>query len=238
MSECQRGRSATAGSPLHPFRPYTPRCLAVPPPHANPFSHSVPAGYMYGNAANLSAAMQVLAGAYNADPDSMARLGLTAAQTRDFLRPLWLSSDLTFQQGMPWEMFTTTSRCVWDAANGYVLAPLCACCTSAVVSTHPTIAVSLHCKLPCLCCASNYLVRGKNGGMPGYTTYTALVPELRWSVAILWNGDSVDLDGAITNATSVLPSLIAALQAVQVRVHVVNASPISATLSTILCLVH
>ena len=66
---------------------------------------------MYGNAANVSAAMQLLAGAYNGDADAMAKLGLTAAQTRDFLRPLWISSDLTFQQGMPWEMFTTTNRC-------------------------------------------------------------------------------------------------------------------------------
>ena len=64
--------------------------------------------------------------------------------------------------------------------------------------------------------SGNYLVRGKDGGMPGYTSYAAVIPELRWSVAMLWNGDSVDLNGAIANSTLVLPSLIAAVQALQV----------------------
>ena len=59
------------------------------------------------------------------------------------------------------------------------------------------------------------LVRGKDGGLTGYTSYVGVVPELRLSVAMLWNADSVGAIPAAYAFASLVPPLIDALVALQ-----------------------
>ncbi len=77
-----------------------------PVPLDNP-PFEVPAGGMFGNAANLSAALQFLAAV--ATGAAVPGVGLSPAQARDLFKPVWLSADTTFQQGTPWEMFVTSA---------------------------------------------------------------------------------------------------------------------------------
>ena len=75
--------------------------LPIPVPFEQ-LNFDVPAGAMYGTAANVSNALQVLAALAGGE---RTPLTMTPPQARDMLKPLWISPDNTFQQGTPWEMF-------------------------------------------------------------------------------------------------------------------------------------
>jgi CubicO group peptidase (beta-lactamase class C family) len=133
-----------------------------------------PEGGAFATAAALSSMLQRLAAAAGGDAAAAAVLRLSPAQVRDLFRPVFLSADGSFQQGMPWEMFQLP------------VAP-----------------------------ALSYLVRGKDGGLPGYTSYAAVIPELQLSVVMLWNGDYLGIIPVEQAFTALVPPLVAALQLTQ-----------------------
>ena len=133
-----------------------------------------PEGGVYSTASNLTFILDQLAAATLGDRAATFAIGLqSAAQARDFVKPLFVSADGSFQQGTPWEMYQLPSS------------------------------------------AFSYTVRGKDGGLPGFTSYAGFVPDLRLSVAMLWNTDNVG-DIPVSPAFEILiPPLVEELSKVQ-----------------------
>lgn len=72
----------------------------LPPLPFGPLGYDGPAGGAYSTAADLNTILQAIAGAAAGE---VTPLGLPPATARDFLKPMWISDDATFQQGTPWE---------------------------------------------------------------------------------------------------------------------------------------
>ncbi len=62
------------------------------------------------------------------------------------------------------------------------------------------------------------LVRGKDGGIAGFTSYVGILPELRLSLAMLWNSDSVGTIPVAPSFEALVPPLLDALLAEQPRI--------------------